>query len=367
MKNLKQKKMKRLIFKTGSVFVTALLLSTGALMSQEVSKEYHKEYNSGPNTRLDVNNKYGDILIETWDQNKIVIDVKVTVVLPSKERAEKLLSYIDVLFEEKGDVISAKTVIDDKFTFSGWGSPSRRFSIDYKIKMPESANLALVNRYGNTDLDDLSGHVIIDIKYGNLLAGNLKRGDQKPVNSLNIAYGKAEIQSVGWLDLAVRYSGEINIYKSQAILLDSRYSKIRLGEISSLVADSKYDNIRIEKINNLVLNGGYDDVVVGTLNRKLKIEGSYGSFTAEQISKDFESIDVDTRYIGVRLGIESNASYELNARLSYGSLKYDEDNIKINRRIIENTSSEIAGIIGNENSPASKVNISSSYGTIRLN
>ena len=366
MKILKQKKMKRLICKSGIVFVTALLLTTGALLSQEVSKEYHKEYNAGPNTTLDVSNRYGDVFIETWDQNKIVIDVKVTVALPSRERAEKLMSYIDVIFEEKGDVISARTVIDDRFTFSGWGSPSRRFSIDYKIKMPESTNLALANRYGNADLYDLSGLVRIDIKYGNLIAGNLKRGDEKPVNSLNIAYGKAEIKSVGWLDLTARYSGEINIIKGQAVLLDSRYSKIKLGEISSLVADSKYDNIRIEKINNLVLSCGYDDVVVGTLNRKLKVEGSYGSFTAEQISKSFESIDVDTRYIGVRLGIDSNASYEINARLSYGSLKYDENNIKVNRRIIQNTSTEISGIIGNENSPVSKVNISSSYGTVRL-
>lgn len=366
MKNLKQKKMKRLIYKSGSILVAALLLSTGVLVSQEVSKEYHKEYNAGPNTTLDVSNKYGDIFIETWDQDKIVIDVKVTVVLPSRERAEKLMSYIDVLFDEKGDVISARTVIDDRFTFSGWGSPSRRFSIDYKIKMPERTNLALANRYGNTDLDDLSGLVRIDIKYGNLIASNLKRGDERPVNSLNIAYGKAEIKSVGWLDLTTRYSGETNIFKSQAVLLDSRYSKIKLGEISSLVADSKYDNIRIDNINNLVLSCGYDDVVIGKLNRKLKVEGSYGSFTAEQISRGFESIDVDTRYIGVRLGIDSDASYEINARLSYGSLKYNEDNIKVNRRIIQNTSTEISGIIGNENSPASKVNISSSYGTVRL-
>lgn len=367
MKHLKKKKMKRLIYKSGSILLSAFLLSAGTLVSQEVSKDYHKEFSAGPNSTLDVNNRYGDVLIETWDQNKIVIDVKVTVILPSRERAEKLMSYIDVLFDQKGDIVSAKTVIDDRFTFSGWGSPSRRFSINYKIWMPQKANLVLANRYGNTDLADLSGLLRIDIKYGNLVADNFTRGDEKPVNSLNLAYGKAEIKSAGWLDITARYSGGIDLYKSQAVLLDSRYSKIRFGELSSLVADTKYDNIRIDKINNLVLNGGYDDIVVGTLNRKLKVEGSYGSLTVEQIPKGFESVEIDTRYIGVRLGIDTNASYELNSNLSYGSLKYDESNLKVKKRIIQNNSTEIAGIIGSENSPASKVTISSSYGTIRLN
>lgn len=367
MNHLTKKKMKRLIYKPGSILVTALLLSAGTLFSQEVSKEYHKEFSAGPNTTLDVSNRYGDVFIETWDQNQIVIDVKVTVVLPSRERAEKLMSYIDVIFEQKGDIVSAKTVIDERFTYSGWGSPSRRFSIDYKIRMPEKNNLVLANRYGNTDIADIAGLVKIDIKYGNLVADNLKRGDEKPVNTLNLSYGKAEIKSAGWLDITSRYSGGLDVYKSQAVLLDSRYSKIRFGEVSSLVADTKYDNIRIDKINNLVINGGYDDIVVGTLNRKLKFEGSYGSFTAEFIPKGFESIEIDTRYIGVRLGIDSSASYELNARLSYGSLKYDESSLRVKNRIIQNTSTEISGIIGNENAPLSRVNISSSYGTIRLN
>ena len=33
-------------------------------------------------------------------------------------------------------LFSAKTVIDDKFSFTGWGGDSKKFSIDYNIKMP---------------------------------------------------------------------------------------------------------------------------------------------------------------------------------------------------------------------------------------
>ena len=45
--------------------------------------------------------------------------------------------------------------------------------------------------------------------------------------------------------------------------------------------------------------------------------------------------------MGVRLGIEEYASYKLEAKVSYGGLKYNEENFKNQRRIIENNSNEI--------------------------
>ena len=64
---------------------------------------------------------------------------------------------------------------------------------------------------------------------------------------------KASIDEAGWLDLTERYVGSMEITKSQAILLDSKYSKLSLGETSSMVGESKYDNIRIDNIKNLDL------------------------------------------------------------------------------------------------------------------
>lgn len=69
-----------------------------------------------------------------------------------------------------------------------------------------------------------------------------------------MAYGKAEIGSAGWLDLIMRYVGELSIDECHALLLDSRYSKIYIDNISSVVADSKYDKLEIDEINNLVLD-----------------------------------------------------------------------------------------------------------------
>ena len=360
------RKMKKSDYKPGMLLFISLFLISFTLSAQEVTKEFHKEYTAGANTTLEISNRYGDVMIQSWDKDQVIIDVKVTIELPNKERAEKLLSYIDVRFSEGENLISAKTVIDDKFNFTGWGGESRRFSIDYNVKMPVETALTLANKYGNTDLDELHGLVNLDIKYGNLTAGKMTRGNIKPLSRLNLAYGKGTIDEAGWLDLTIRYVGSMDITKSQALLLDSKYSKLSLGETSSVVGESKYDNIRIESINNLVLENGYTEVNIGVLTKKLRYDGSYGSFSIERVPADFESIDVETRYMGVRLGIEESANYKLDAKVSYGGLKYNEDNFKNQRRIVENNSNEVAGIVGKEESPTATVNIVASYGSVKL-
>ncbi len=365
MKIKKVLKMKNQLYKTGTTLIAALLLAASA-SAQPAVKEFHKEYTAGPNTTLDISNKYGDVTVETSDQNQVVINVKVKVEMPNKERAEKLLSYIDVQFSENDNTISAKTIIDEKFSFSGWGGESRRFSIDYTVKMPSRINFTLANRYGNTDLDEISGLVKLDIKYGNLTADKFSRGNDKPINYISLAYGKAIIRAAGWLDIYSRYAGEFEIDKSEALLLDSKYSKIEIGETSSIVGESKYDNVRIERINNLVLDAGYSDINVGTLNRKLKFDGGYGSFSVDRIPAGFESVESDTKYIGVKLGIDNEASYQLDAKLSYGSLKFNEDNFQNQKRIVENNSSETTGIVGKETSPSARVSINATYGSVKL-
>jgi hypothetical protein len=358
--------MKTSSYKQGTLLLSALLLFALTSSAQEVSKKYHKEYSAGANTTLDINNKYGDVVVESWDKDQVVIDVKVTIDMNNREKAEKLLDYIDVQFDQSGDNISAKTVIDSKFNFSGWGSGNKKFSIDYSIKMPSVTALNVTNKYGNTDLDELKGLVNLDIKYGNLTATKLSRGNVKPLNSIYLAYGKAVIDDAGWLDMIIRYCGSMEIEKCKALLLDSKYSKISIGEASSVVGESKYDNIRIDKINNLVIDNGYTGVAIGTLNNKLDFNGSYGSLTVDRIPSGFESVDVESRYMGVKLGIDESADYKLNAKVSYGGLKYNEDNFNNHRRIVENNSTEVSGVIGKEESPEASVHIDSSYGSVRL-
>jgi hypothetical protein len=360
-------KMKKSVCKSGMLLsLAAIFLLTFSLTAQEVTKEFHKEYKAGAATTLDINNRYGDVVIQSWDKDQVVIDVKVSVDLSDRSRAEKLINYIDVQFTDGDNRITAKTIIDDKFNFSGWGSGSKKFSIDYNVKMPVGANLSLTNRYGNSDINELHGHVNIDIRYGDLTADKLTRGNEKPLNKLNLAYGKGSIDETGWLDIYVRYSNSLEIVKSQALLLDSKYSKLKIGETSSVVGETRYDNLVIEKINNLVLQGGYTSIEVGELAKKLNYGGSYSSLSVDRIPDGFESLEVDVHYMEVKLGIVESASYNLDVHTSYCGIKFNKENFKHEKQIVENNSTTLIGIVGKESVPTAIVKIAASYGSVKL-
>lgn len=373
MKPKYQKKMKKLLYKSSILLAQALFLLSFSATAEEVSKDIHKEYAATRGTNLGIINKYGDIAVESWDGNQVVIDVKITVELPDKAKAEKLLSYINIQFTEGDNKINAETVIDDSFTFTGWGGDSRRFSIDYTVKMPADANLDIDNKYGDTQIGELKGIVNIDEKYGDIDISTLTRNNEKPLSTINISYGKASVDECGWLDITTRYCSMFEIGTAKALLLDSRYSKFNIGTVSSIVmgteaveTGSKYDNIEIENINNIIATSSYTSFSIGKMTKKLDIQAKYGKLSVDEIPSGFDAINVQADYCGIDLGIAENASYHLDASARYGDIKYNEDNFKIEQRNYENTSKEVTGISGTNANTTSKVTVNTSYGSVSL-
>jgi len=359
--------MKKLIYRTGTLLsIAAIFLLSFSLTAQEISKDFHKEFKAGSSTTLDINNKYGDVVIENWAKDEVVIDVKVVVSHSDKSKAERLMSYIDVQFSDGDNLIGAKTVIEDKFTFSGWGMGSRRFSIDYTVKMPAGMNLNLKNSYGDTEIGELNGIVNIIIRYGDLTLKKLTRGNEKPLNRISVSYGEASIDEVGWLDLNLNYCRGMEIEKSQALLLNSNYSTLNIGVTSSVVGETKYGGLEIETIKNLVLQSGYTAVNINELSNKLDFRGHYRSLSVDRIPSGFESIDIDTDYMDVDLGIDVKADYTLDARSSYGDIEFDSENFNREKRIVSNNSTTLTGIVGKNATPASTVKIVTSYGQVKL-
>jgi hypothetical protein len=345
-----------------------LLSVSTTLFAQVVTREHLKEFTVNPTTTFAINSKYGNVVIESWDKNQIVIDVKITVIMPNARIAEEALSYIEVWFSENNStgVINATTHFDSKLN-NIWNGKGDNITVNYNVKMPVNTTLSLINNYGNTTINELSGLVNIDIRYGNLTVGKLTRGNERPMNKISLGYGNGSIEDAGWITLIPHYVGSLNISKCTALLInDSRYSKLNFGEISSIVGESKYDNIRVDNIRNLDLDSRYTTTNIGTLTNSLKLDCGYGAFTVDYIPTGFESLNVETAYAPVKMGIADNASYELNGEVRYGRINYDENKFDVMRRIQENNSLRIVGIMGRETAPTSTVRIEARYATVQL-
>ena len=348
-----------------AIFISATLFSYAG--KDEYSKEIHKEYDANEQTVLEIENKYGDVEITNWDQNKVVFDIKITVDHRKEEKAKELLEYISIEFSQSGNTIKAITDIDSKFNKSGWffglDGDSKEFSIDYTVKMPKHLELKLMNKYGAVFIDEITGRADISVKYGNLKANNIIRDNTKPLSRVYLAYSDGTIKETEWLKLELKYS-KLEIEKSKALIGVTKYSKLYIDKASSIVCESKYDQYKIGKLSNFVGEAKYTDFRFNEISKKLDLTTKYGDVEVNNVPKGFEKIKIQNDYGHIEIEINEDASYRLEGEAEYADIDYP-GGYKVSR-IEENTELNVSGIIGKDKNTKSEVIIDTKYGGVKL-
>ena len=334
-----------------SILAATVLLISLNVNAERISKRVYKNYAANKVQKLDINNKYGNIYIENNRTDSVIVSADIWVEGTS-DRARHLLDNINVTVNLNGSTVVAVTSIEN--TMNG----NNEFSIDYHVSIPADRELAVVQKYGNVNMKDLTAKGTFEIKYGELNGQKLLSPDLK----MDIAYSKVNLDATKDLLLTLHYS-KLKLEKGSNLKAETRYSGINVGECNQFDADSKYDNFNIEKINTLIMNSMYTGINVDRLNSKLSLINGYGGITVREIPAGFESITIQNKYAGIKLGIASDASYKLNGKVHYSDIKHPDG--KLNR-MRENTSYEVTGTIGNSENPKSSVQIDSNYGSVNL-
>lgn len=357
--------MKKVKFNVSLVLL--LVLANAAFgFPEKLNKKLHHDFDVKKGSELVIRNKFGKVDVQNWDQQKVSIDVVITVDYANREKAEKLLSYIDVEFSTDGNKLQAITQIDDRFNRirnNGWRSDGKEFSIDYTVKMPSDLTLDLLNKYGDIFINKLSGQTRIEVKYGNLKINKLTRGNTDPMATVVLGYSNGTIEEANWLKVKMKYS-KLEFTRAKALLVNSAYSKLYIDKVSSIVADSKYDTYRVGTAQNFVVEGAYSNYKFEFIGNKLILDTRYTGTTVQKVDANFAKISIDNEYGGIKLGIDRSASYLLKAHAKYASISYPEK-AKVSR-IIENTSTSVDGVIGSNPAPKAEVRIETRYGSVNL-
>ncbi|MCX6237403.1 MAG: hypothetical protein NTY07_07585 [Bacteroidia bacterium] len=334
-----------------NILVAVVLLISLNVNAEKVSKRVYKNYPVNAVHKLDLNNKYGNIYIENNRTDSVIVSADIWVE-GSSDRAKRLLDGINVSVNLNGSTVVAITEIE---SMQNWNT---EFSIDYHISVPADRELEVVQKYGNVNMKDLTAKGTFEIKYGALNGQKLLSPDL----SMDIAYSKVNVVETKDLSLVLSYS-KLKLEKANNLKLETRYSGVIIDKCKQIDANSKYDNYSIQNMNTLIINSMYTGVTVDKLTEKLSLINGYGGVTIKEIPAGFESITVESKYAGIKLGIASDAAYKLNGKVRYSDIKHPDG--KLNR-MRENTSYEVNGIIGNSENPKSSVRIESSYGSVNL-
>ena len=253
-----------------------LLFTTVHLFAQEGDKKKErkryenfkernisKTYTASGNT-LNIDNRFGNIKITTWDKNEIKVDIHLETSSTDKEFTEKSFERMDVEESKDGNNINLKTVLNKGGEKNvSCNNCSNTIVVDYDIHIPANNALKIQNSFGDITIPDYTGQVSLTVKYGGLIAGKLSRPEK-----IEVSFGNAELKSLSNIDL------------------EFKYSKVTIG---SLMGNCKlkfsfcgYSKVNLDNgLTSLTVNDSYSSVHLvppAKLAASYTINTSYGSF-----------------------------------------------------------------------------------------
>lgn len=321
--------MRTLLFKYAILVLlispTALIAGGGHLKGKYTKeKTIKKEYDVNADALLKVRNSYGNITLNSWDQNRIEIEVHIKTSGNNEEKVQSRLDEINVEFEASSSVVSAKTLFNKKGKSWGWNWGRKNnvnVQVNYTIKLPVKNSIHLNNDYGGIMIDRIDGHAKISCDYGRLDIGELRGRN----NQLNFDYtSKSNIGFVNSAEINADYSG-FTIDKAGDLVLRADYTNSTINSMGNLDYSTDYGSLEVGEAESILGNGDYVKVRLGTIHGNLDINADYGSLHIDKLAEDAGNVSIRTDYTGIKIGYDVNYAFNFEITAEYAGVSGHED------------------------------------------
>ncbi|WP_264564096.1 hypothetical protein [Flavobacterium sp. N3904] len=320
-------------------------------------KTISKAYNVNSDAGINIDNSYGTIFVTTWNEDKIEIEVLIKVSGDNEKWVNQKLDGIDVDFIGLKNMVTAKTVFTNTSTKNN--GRNNNFEINYTIKIPKNGSVKLNNKYGNIGTSDLFSTTDINCKYGKINLGKLNGNS----NTIQIGYcSNSTIEYLKNGTVTSKYSG-LKIDEVSKLDLLSDYSEIEITEGNDVKYNSKYGSVKIKKVNSLDANGNYLTIDIGTLSNQMKLYTKYSNVSIDAIQAKANNVTIIAGYTGVDVGFQSNYVFDFDVSVKYADFKYDNE-LSVNSREETNNTKKVSGFFKKKG--VNKMTITSDYGNVKL-
>ncbi len=335
----------------------AILLLAGAdtLLGQVKDKRVDRTFTVNNNTRLRIDNKFGKVHINTWDQNKITVQVMIEVD-GNDEAAKNILDRINIKVSESSSEVRIETDIAE--SRDKWRN--QRFKINYTVKMPKNNPLSLDHRHGDVYIDNLDGPLVLELAHGQIVAeelnGNsrisLQHGTGGRISAISSGsldiqhYQQLRIGRMGTLELEFAHSS-IEVEEAGDLDIEARHSNIELGSAGALNLDMQHSKIAAESLRSVRSDMQHSSLDVEELERLLDVDCNHSQVEIDEVSKNFTLVNFEGDHSYLDLEMESGTSATFDIELKYGKLHYPESSVDMSYVNIENQSKEYKGKFGN--------------------
>ncbi|MFI5154694.1 MAG: hypothetical protein ACHQEM_00820 [Chitinophagales bacterium] len=286
-------------------------------------KNLSKSYTVTASDKLEIDNSFGNVVINTWEKNEIKVDVEIGVKASTEEKAQDMMNEIEVKDYQSGHSISWKTDIGDiNDNHHGKRNKNndendRKFYIDYTIHMPAGNPLQIENSFGKITVPDFKGQVNLTSKFGGLTTGKLA-----DVDEIDVEFGSAELGSI--------HNGEVTFKFNSKSTIDNVSGSVKVKSEFSGDVQFGVDN----NIQELSVSESYSTIrmtVTKSLSAKFDIHTSFGNFknvTDINISEEKEDDDNGPKFDRDYSGQSGDGKAKIKIKSSFGKVRISDSGEK---------------------------------------
>ncbi len=303
----------------------------------QVDKQVNKSYALSNIGELDLENKYGDVTIYGWNKNEVKITVDIHAKGKTKDGAEDLLERISPLFKVTDRLITIKSEIKDKKKsffnqyfreINPFDFKKNKVKVNYTIYLPKTAELNILNKYGDVIISEWNGELEVDIEHG-----DLRLLDKIDYSNITISYGKLKARELVWSKITAKNS-DLNVSEAQKLRLSSEGSHIRFGIIKTLELYANNDEIDIEQLNTIFGDAKYATIIIEELEDKITLDLNVTDLKVSNFSTTTPFIAITEQSSDIFLNV-ADISFHFNAKLEQGVLRIPSSVKDLNTSIID--------------------------------
>src|SRR3569833_20934 len=137
----------------------------------ERTKNYTKTYSIDGNDKIAIDNRFGIVVINTWNRNEVKVDVEIKSYADDDQTAQRMIDAITISDSKDGNGVAFRTNFgrgDDKSIWDLFNmrNDHHKSEVNYTVYMQSGNPLDLIYLYVAVTLPSLSGKVSIDNSCG---------------------------------------------------------------------------------------------------------------------------------------------------------------------------------------------------------
>lgn len=284
-----------------------------------------KSYSFKAGNTLDIQNKYGDVVISNWEKDSVKFEIHVISYGDKLDRVMDKLEEIEINFVHTGSYVSANTEWN---AASPWSksldeirnslNSSSRVEVNYRVYLPKKADLNLDNKFGDVFLPTINGNLQADIAHGSFRADEITK-----IRHLKVKYGDARIRKSNNASIDISF-GDLEIEElTEDLIINSTGADISIEKVNHLTFYSKKDEIRIESVEKMEGTATLSDIRVEGLENSIDINCKLGSLKLKDMEAGFERIHVDSYLTDITLITDNNVQSGFSVTAENAKFSYD--------------------------------------------